>query len=325
MSTAPEFHTRLQLPDSHTPEPQLPERWLTLCERQSIVALTGPDARRFLQGQVTCDLNNLPDHCSVLGAACTPKGRAYINFRVLADADRLLLRMPRELVEPTLTHWRKYLAFFKAEVHQLDGWSVLGMGGHWPESGVVNGQARPHLEGFVVGVPPMGQDQPRHELWLPNLALDRLDLETFQRLCPEAWHLSEIRAGILNLFPSLVEQYVPQVFNWHSLEGISFKKGCYTGQEIIARMHYLGQLKKSLFRVTLDKPVEGSLPATVTQNGKNAGEIVDQVALADGSAEGLAVLRHGLEQNAPLIAEADTLVALQPLPYEVAEQKVTNS
>lgn len=325
MNTKMEFLGRLDLPAGERPSGAFPERWLTACADQSIVELSGPDARRFLQGQVTCDLDALNTHDTVLGAACTPKGRAYVNFRLVADADRLLIRMPASLVDHTLDHWRKYLAFFKATARRLDGWCALGLGGALPSTiGHPPRKARPHLEGFLLPVPPMEDGGPRHELWVPGRSLDLLDLGDFERLCPAAWRLSEIRAGILSLRPELVERYVPQTFNWHSLGGISFNKGCYTGQEIIARMKYLGQLKKSLFRVALSAPVALDLPCDLGGGDQVHGELVDQVPLADGCAEGLAILRRDGMPEEPLLAPGSIEARILELPYEVTEQKVTN-
>ncbi len=325
MNTKLELLERLNLPDSDRPAPDFPDHWLTLCRDQSIIELTGPDARRFLQGQVTCDVENLPERLSVPGAACTPKGRAYVNFRLLADGNRLLVRMPSGLVERTLEVWRKYLAFFKADARELDGWCAIGLGGSLPDHLVWEGdQALPYLDGLLLPVPAMPGGHERHELWLPIRSIDRLDLADFQRLCPEAWQLSEIRAGILNLRPELAEQYVPQTFNWQALDGISFSKGCYTGQEIIARMRYLGQLKRSLHRVAMDHPAEEALPCRIDLNDQIVGELVDQAALADGSAEGLAVLRHGPATEPGLQCGPGNNVRILELPYEVPEQKVTN-
>jgi len=316
---------RLKLPTEERPAPEFPDRWLTLCRDQSIVELTGPDARRFLQGQVTCDVDSLENHHSVLGAACTPKGRAYTNFRLLADGDRLLLRIPAGLVESTLGIWRKYLAFFKADVRELEGWCAIGLGGPVPEPlPRDSGQALPHLDGFLLPVPRMIDGRARHELWIPTRSIDLLDLQSLQRLSPQAWHLSEIRAGILNLRPELSEQYVPQVFNWQALEGISFSKGCYTGQEIIARMRYLGQLKKSLHLVSMPRPAKDTQPCPITRGDRVVGELVDQVTLSDGAAEGLAILRHGPANENGLQCGDGTEVRILPLAYDVPEQKVTN-
>jgi folate-binding protein YgfZ len=121
------------------------------------------------------------------------------------------------------------------------------------------------------------------------------------------------------------ESYVPQMLNWQHLGGMHFKKGCYTGQEVIARMHFLGQLKKSLFRFRAAATNCIPAPGTSIMAGeRSVGEVVNAVGFSDGSCELLAVIRHDAANDA-LTADGlpETLLEQQPLPYTVSERENT--
>ncbi|OZB19779.1 MAG: hypothetical protein B7X58_02120 [Marinobacter sp. 34-60-7] len=134
------------------------------------------------------------------------------------------------------------------------------------------------------------------------------------------WALSDIAAGVPNLTPDTVEAYVPQMLNLQHLQGVHFKKGCYTGQEVIARMHFLGQLKKSLYRLSF-KGQEPVIGTRVMVGDRAVGEVVNATMAGPDSGQCLAVLRHDSAtatlslENAP-----DATLTLLPLPYTVPEQ-----
>lgn len=304
--------------------------------KQSVLRLTGADARKFLQGQLSCQIDNLDTRNSTLAAASTPKGKALANFRLVAlSDDEILLRLSADRAMPLLNHFQKYLAFFKAQMEASSDWCLLGIRGaaavqalgiEW--SGAP-GEVRSWHQSLLVATLPDAHDGPRFELWL-----NRADFERFEAqlqsptatalLSPQsAWLASEIEAGLTVIDETLQDRYVPQFFNWHAVGGISFQKGCYTGQEIIARMHYLGQLKKSTFRVLLPKGGATVLAIITDSSGRGVGEITNLVAFDDGHQEGLAVIQHSAQDAALQIADsAGAPVRIAPLPYTVAEQRI---
>ncbi|WP_145008005.1 CAF17-like 4Fe-4S cluster assembly/insertion protein YgfZ [Pseudomonas oryzihabitans] len=257
---------------------------------EGVLAIRGVDATKFLQGQVTCNLNYLADDQAGLGGRCTPKGRLVSSFRIVKLADGYLLAMAKELVEPLLTDLKKYAVFSKSvladeSAHwQRLGLSAAGFAAAYP--GIVLGEqtngVAPLDDGFALRL-----EDGRVEVWrtaeaavpaLPELGLD-------------AWLLAQVRAGVGQVFGATRELFVPQMINLQALDGVSFRKGCYTGQEIVARMQYLGKLKRRLYRLASS----GTAPAVGTPlfapvHGSSVGEVVLAAPAADGC-EFLAVLQ----------------------------------
>ncbi|WP_437883070.1 CAF17-like 4Fe-4S cluster assembly/insertion protein YgfZ [Pseudomonas sp. LRF_L74] len=270
---------------------------------EGVLAVRGPDASKFLQGQVTCNLNYLNENTSSLGARCTPKGRMLSSFRVLTVEGGLLLAMARELVESQLTDLKKYAVFSKSVLSdESASWARFGLAGANAALAEL-GLALPEEPGSVVRndmLVAIRIDSQRAELWAPAEQGEALAARLAARL-PEAtldqWLLGQVRAGIGQVFGATRELFVPQMINLQAVGGVSFKKGCYTGQEIVARMQYLGKLKRRLKRLGLD----AQAPMVGTQlfspvHGSSVGEVV--LAAPDGErAELLAVLQEDAAED----------------------------
>ena len=265
---------------------------------EGILAVIGNDASKFLQGQLTCNLNYLSETRSSLGARCTQKGRMQSSFRIVLQDNGCLLAMARELVEPQLADLKKYAVFSKS--------TLTDDSAHWVRFGL--GQADTVLESLGLHLPAetdsvarangliaIRASEGRAELWAPVEQTDSL----FQHLkaqLPEAdlnqWLLGQVRAGIGQVMAQTRELFIPQMINLQAVGGVSFKKGCYTGQEIVARMQYLGKLKRRLYRLSLGAshavPEPGTPLFSPTHNS-SVGEVVI-AAQAQDSIELLAVL-----------------------------------
>lgn len=291
---------------------------------EGILAVRGPDANKFLQGQITCNLNYLNDSHSSLGARCTPKGRMQSSFRVVAVSDGYLLAMASELLEAQLNDLKKYAAFSKSKLaDESCEWLRLGLsGGDNALSSL--GLALPEAAGSVVhsnDLLALRLSDGRAELWIPASQRETVNTQIASQL-PEAplnaWLLAQIRAGVGQVMGSTRELFIPQMINLQAVGGVSFKKGCYTGQEIVARMQYLGKLKRRLYRLALqDNHVPE--PATALFSPTRTSS-VGEVVLAARSATGvelLAVLQDDAAQDGHLhlgSAEGSTLSVLE-LPY----------
>ncbi|TWC34612.1 hypothetical protein FBY03_11268 [Pseudomonas sp. SJZ079] len=292
---------------------------------EGVLAVRGPDASKFLQGQLTCNLNYLNEHSSSLGARCTPKGRMLSSFRIVSVEDGYLLTMARELVEPQLADLQKYAAFSKSKLSDESA--------AWVRFGLSDG------DGALVG---LGLDLPqtsdsvarandllavrlsdgRAELWAPASAADTLHNRLAAQL-PEAalnrWILAQVRAGVGQVLGNTRELFIPQMLNLQALGGVSFKKGCYTGQEIVARMQYLGKLKRRLYRLSL---AGEQLPEPATElfspvHNSAIGEVV-LAAQSDKGIELLAVLQQDAVTDGRI-----HLGAPQGLPLEVLDLPYT--
>ncbi|HBX55048.1 MAG TPA: folate-binding protein YgfZ, partial [Pseudomonas sp.] len=186
--------------------------------------------------QLTCNLNYLNDSHSSLGARCTPKGRMLSSFRILSVADGYLLAMARELIEPQLTDLQKYAVFSKSTLaDDSSEWLRFGLSGG--DGALVNlGLDLPHGPDSVArthNLVAVRLSDGRAELWAPAAEADTLHARLAAHM-PQAplnqWLLAQVRAGIGHVQCSTRELFIPQMLNLQALGGVSFKKGCYTGQ-----------------------------------------------------------------------------------------------
>lgn len=296
---------------------------------ERIMQVSGPDSAKFLQGQLTCDVTRLPLPGSVLGARCNPKGRMQSSFRLLRHNESdYLLAMAEALIAPQITDLARYAAFFKTQITDVsDSWVRLGLYGERAASLLAeldlpvpeSSDAVEQLDA-VKAVRLPGSDS--FELWLPvETALPVVErlLVTATAIPLNDWQLLQIRAGIGQVFAETREAFIPQMLNLQVFDAVSFKKGCYTGQEIVARMKYLGKLKKRMFRLISDETVH-LLPGTTVVNrdtGQPLGEVV-MAALGPQQMEMLAVIQKDAAQLVPLCAidSQGPVLTLATLPYE---------
>lgn len=223
---------------------------------QRALKITGPDTEKFLQGQLTCDVRDVFTRGSSLGAHCNIKGHMLSLFRIIRlSQESVWLRMHHEIFDTATQQLKKYMVFSKAEAEDVSN-SVAGIGISGPgaqafientfgscpseDNGILS-----LTHGVVIRVP--GE---RYEIWQSEDAL----VELLKKLPDEigygstdTWILSEIDAGIPDLRSQTQEAFIPQMTNFQALEGVSFKKGCYTGQEVVTRLQHRGILKKPMY------------------------------------------------------------------------------
>ena len=265
---------------------------------EGVLAVRGADAAKFLQGQLTCNLNYLSDTQASLGARCTQKGRMQSSFRILLQGDGVVLAMATELLEPQLADLKKYAVFSKSKLTDESA--------AWVRFGLMN--AEPALASLGLELPAETNSVVRNdtliairvspdraELWVPAEQGDAVRNQlaaTLEQTDLNEWLLGQIRAGIGQVMPQTRELFIPQMLNLQAVGGVSFKKGCYTGQEIVARMQYLGKLKRSLYRLSFNAPEmpEPGTPLFSPSHTSAIGEVVI-AAKTDQTVELLAVLQ----------------------------------
>jgi folate-binding protein YgfZ len=295
----------------------------TICtlDRFGLLAFTGEDARAFLQGQLSCDVAGLAPDAVTPGSYNTPKGRMLATFLLWADVDGYRMLLPRTLCEPI----RKRLAMFvlrskvKAEdvtaAHRLYGLS----GGDPADVCAPLGVAAPaqaYRVATATGNTAVRLDASRVLLVTPaNGSL----AATAQN--DDAWTLADIRNGLPWVLPETQEQFVPQTANLDLIGGVSFSKGCYPGQEIVARMHYLGRLKERMLHAHVDAapPAPGTRLYSAAFGTQAAGTVVNAAPAPDGGSELLAVAQRAAEATGDLALAAPDGPRLRslPLPYPV--------
>lgn len=202
--------------------------------RYGILAVTGADARDFLHAQLTNDIANLPPDRAALAGWCTAKGRLLASFLVIPSKEGFLLQVARDLA-PTVA---KRLSMFvlRAKVKIADESGSWQQYGFWDADLNVGGIA---WEGDTVTV----RVAERRFLKIGK------SLGEHCKSGEDAWTLQEIRAGRPLISAATQDQFVPQMVNFEALGAINFQKGCYPGQEIVARLQYRGQVKRRMVHV----------------------------------------------------------------------------
>lgn len=295
----------------------------------SVLRIAGPDAAAFLQGQFTDDVAALRPGAAEYGAWCSPKGRMLANFLIRRSGESTFeLLLPQSLSDAIAKRLRMFVLRSRVTVDDASGESIrLGVGG--PGAGEALGMAlgaAPAVgdvasldEAFVVALP-----GPRYVV---TVAPDD-GARCWERLVPvcrpagsAAWQWLTIRAGVPVITAPTSDQFVPQAANWDALGGISFQKGCYAGQEIVARTQYLGRLKERLALLHLDAapPAPGERLYSPAFGDQACGTIVDAAAAPGGGSDMLAVLQLAAAASGDLHlgAPGGPALRLSPLPYDV--------
>jgi folate-binding protein YgfZ len=235
---------------------------LTVCpiNNHSLLLIKGPDARKFLQGQVTCDIETLGNQktddrshiTNTLGAHCTHKGRVVFSFRALPlDEHTIALQVPTDIIDTATAALQKYIVFSKAEIINASAeYFLYGFQGDEAHSTLEQlietnnlsnepTHAFQNNKGTVLCIGPQ-----RYELWLNAEQAKSLNDALTHQINTDAhyWDLLNINAGIAEIRQTTSGLLTPHAINFHQIDyAVSFQKGCYTGQEVVARMHYLGK------------------------------------------------------------------------------------
>ena len=281
-----------------------PQCALTDLSHLGLIRVSGEDARNFLQGQFTNDTREVSSGHYQLSSYCTPKGRMLANFLLFERASDFYLQMPRETLPVVLKRLPMFVLMSKVSIEDAcDQLVRIGLAGPDAES-LLSGQFPSLPEAAGDALQENGTTllrlpgaEPRFELiagpeemieWWKKLS------ETASTVSADYWALLDIRAGIPTIYSATMEAFVPQMTNMQAIDGVSFTKGCYTGQEVVARMKYLGKLKRRMFLARVDtdsRPQAGEeLFSTASESGQGAGKIVDARPSPDGGYEVLAVV-----------------------------------
>ena len=302
---------------------------ISLLQNYCLIEVTGPDAEKFLQGQLTCDVTKVTNHYSSFGACCNNKGRMLGLFKIARfKEDHFLLRLPALVANLLVVHLNKYVVFFKCSCIINPAWACIAYTGKpdilqkvFPVLPEQPGKQKVN-NGSVV-IKSFGREH-HFELWLHLNSAQQISkqLAPFCSINLESkWNLAEIKAGIGEIYHPTIAEFIPQMFNLQVMNGISFNKGCYTGQEIIARMQYLGKLKKRLYLLATDNLL-ARINDTVYLEKTRLGKIVRAETGQTNQSLALAVLdnRNDLEHKVLQVGENEGSSAkVITLPYPLPE------
>ncbi len=277
-----------------------------------LLRIRGADARTFLQGQLSNDLEKLTREHALVATCNSSQGRVQAILTLIDRGDDgILAVLPRPMIELTTARLRKYVMRSKVFVEDVTNTFSL-LSSTFADAGSSEAIAGTHLQREDISFVRWRDTTGR---WLVIALSDRISQADIND-GSDAWHLADIRAGLPQIYPETHEAFIAQMLNLDVLDAISFTKGCYTGQEIIARTHYLGAIKRRMFR--LQTTARGVLPGTRVLNGdQHAGDVVDAIETASGT-ELLAVLSLAQQDAALTIAtEPSAPLSHLTLPYSL--------
>lgn len=311
-------------------ERRIPPQGAILCDLShfGLISVSGEDAASFLQGQLTNDINQVTDTQSQLSAYCTPKGRTLATFFITRRQGTYYLSLSRDLLEPTLKRLRMFV--LRAKVALEDATSSLVHFGYAAPDGDT------HLQDILGAAPANDYDT----LQVNNLTIMRQpapvprfkilgELDEARKLCQQlnvhaacvgrsSWDYFNVCSGVPMVTAASSEAWVPQMMNMHLIGGVSFDKGCFPGQEVVARLKYLGKSKRQMYRIGIphcvDVPATGTLISS--ENDDEAGTILNATLNPDGYVEALAVMKIAATGKSLQLGEFR--VGILELPYPLA-------
>jgi len=316
-----------------------PQQEQLACATQTIVCdlshlawleVSGADAPAFLQGQVTNDVKLLaPQHAHLTGY-CSPKGRLLAIFLAYAHQGSIFLQLPNEIAPAIRTRLQMFV--MRSQV-QITAANQLSFGVSGPEASKLVGDLVARLPGqpfekvtenalTLIQLP--SQAHVRYTLAVPIEQAKAVWSHLSQRghrVGKQAWDWLEIQAGMPEIVTSTQEQFVPQMANLDVLGGINFKKGCYTGQEIVARTHYLGSVKRRTYLAHIPSNTSRSIAVQAGDkcfggDQQEVGQIMRVAPAPEGGVDVLVELRIEAQTSGKVYWQTQAL-AFKPLPYSL--------
>lgn len=250
---------------------------MTLCANKSVLSITGEQRLKFLQGQATCDTTEINEQQARFGAFCNLKGRVIANFLAYDDAQSTHLIMSEDLVAPLIAHLTKFAVFFRVTLTENEDTVVLG------EQTGSNDLSFMSVTSQDTSLTINVADNRRLHVTTADNAI-KLLTNADQLSNESSWNIKDIQNRIAWTNAQTSEEFLPQLLGLEEIKGLSFSKGCYTGQEIIARMKYRGQLKRELQQVQII--TENAAPLSEgtkidAPEKKNVGQIITALASAN--------------------------------------------
>lgn len=241
------------------------EKFLTLLEDKGLISIAGIDAQNYLQGLLTIDVREIGCTQYHLGGCCNNKGRLVASFNLFEYKNTYYFSLPRLNIPTTLGHLRKYAMFSKVEIKEAtNDFVIIGAFGEnalEKLQGKLPEKAYECAQRDFMTILRLPGNQVRFEVILERVHeaefLLLLDLEEIQGTLKNSdknflWKKCDILSGIPAVYPETAGLFTPQMLNYDDFKGISFNKGCYLGQEIVARTASLGVVKKHLYVFTFD-------------------------------------------------------------------------
>lgn len=304
-----------------------------------VIAASGADAASFLHSQLTNDVETLGGGHARLAGYCTAKGRLLATMLILRDGDDILLILPKELLAAIQKRLQMFVLRAKVKLRDASGdYAILGLAGafesaalgaYLPEPGDIPYAKQDSESGSLIRLP--DADGVPRSLWIadPSRAIAAWPVlaETLKPASSASWRLTDIETAIPWVVQATQEKFVPQMINYELIGGVSFKKGCYPGQEIVARSQYLGKLKRRMLPARLSAAdvaadvAAGTEVFSETAPEQPCGMIVNAERGVDGDIDCLVEIKIAEAADAVIRLGAADGPALRflPLPYAMPE------
>ena len=300
-----------------------------LCDlsHKGIISASGEDAASFLQGQLSNDIHQVTPQRAQLSSYSSPKGRAYTSFQIMQRQGVYYLTLSGDVLEAVLKRLRIFVMRSKVSLEDASE-SLVHFAYADPEGeqrlqaalGAYPKQINDVLQTANLTIIRQPASVPRFEIFG--------ELDDARRLWSklkvhaaavgaEAWDYFDIESAIPRITLASMEAWVPQMLNLQLLDGISFKKGCFPGQEVVARLKYLGKNKRQMYRIAIDSIQLPSVGASILdEKGEEVGNLLNAVLSPSGDhIEALAVLK--IASIAQPLNLNGASIRLLPMPYEL--------
>ena len=271
----------------------------------------GDEAAHFLHNQLTNDVEHLGTGEARLAGYCSPKGRMLASFLMWKTGDAIMLQLPRQIQPAVQKRLQMFILRAKAKLNDAtDSHVILGLGGEAATAALAGWfpamPAAPYAKvdgeaGSLIRVAD-AYGAPRFQ-WITSSAVaEQAWPELIKTLTPvgtAAWRLADIHAGIPQITQPTQEQFVPQMINFELIGGVNFKKGCYPGQEIVARSQYLGKLKRRMLIASVDagEAKAGTEVFSSADPEQPCGMIVNAESNAQGGTDCLVELKFAATEE----------------------------
>ena len=326
-----------------TPIPYSPASGLTLLSDITVISVTGADTVSFLQGQLTNDIKALAVGSACLAGYCTPKGRLLATMLVLKTAtdgqESLLLIVPAELQEALQKRLQMFIMRAKVSLTNLSPttaiWGISGaecaqqFAPWFPTLPAEQYSFISNASGTLLRMSDVSQ-VPRYQ-WITDLLQTHQLSSDLRTQLPDlplhAWNRAEIHAGIPHIGLQTQEKFVPQMINYELLGGVSFKKGCYPGQEIVARTHYLGKQKRRMVLANIaDSNVCSGMEVFASDDlSQPCGMIVNAQPDDAGGSDCLIEIKSILLNQVPVQLSSGAVCHWLELPYALPQDAGTEN
>lgn len=315
---------------------EIPSTLYTTLPGMACYEVSGDDAQSFLQSQFTNDVNDVNATQGQLNSYCTPKGRMMAIFYISQWQDSYYLIIPNEIASNVMQRIKMYVMRAKVTIaDRSDQLSIHALFGQQAEQTLdklnyhapkEDYQTNSFANGFCMRIPGIvpryiliGDEQVTNEL---SQATSN-DSFAISDSSPEYWQWLDIMSGIPMIHTETQEAFVPQMTNLELISGVSFSKGCYPGQEIVARLHYLGNANRRMYRIGSSENIEiktgDDLYASDSDKNQAIGKVVSAVSTGTRGVTALAVMRVEAAENNKLAISSATgpKVEVMSLPYEI--------